>query len=553
MSESYLRRINQLIERFGLHQVHAVSIETLESTLMTSRRNISKIMTAMAAQGWITWQPAVGRGNKSQLQIHYSLQDAMLHIIRNELDQGRFTLIPKLLASYGHAAACALALATEQQNQWNETHNHLLITQYPWVDTLDPAETFRRAELQIVKSVYDTLLTRDQSGHLKAGLAHSWEVSGSVVRLWLRPDVVRHDGQMLSCDDVRFSLQRLAAYPGPVALLFSQMVAIHCHGDGQIEITLAKPNPFFLYALTTPNAAIVTPARITFPTGKSCFVGTGPFRLTRWQEDSLMLARHQDYFAKRALLRQITLSQGSDLTVTKQLSFNAGEGEREAHVIDAFSYLSIRHRPEARVSVSTLSQLIDYIQDQKWVFDPAHAVRGLGQPMTAPEAPRACPTLTGTLVLAAPALTIPYLQETFRWLQKVIEATGLTLELMTLSAISQPESVQTLADLLFLEEVLEQPFDYGVYEWMLTASGLRFIYSPERLAQHLRRVEQAIACEAPLEALLTLDRALIQSQYYVPLFAGREFIYSTQQVSGIHVPSTGYSDFHKLWIKSEPS
>lgn len=553
MSESYLRRINQLVNRFGLHQTHEVSIEALESTLMTSRRNISKIMTTMAALGWITWQPAVGRGKKSQLQIHYALQDAMLSVIRSELDQGRFTLIPKLLASYGHPAARALALATEQQSQWNETHNHLLITQYPWVDAIDPVKTFRRAELQIVKSVYDTLLTRDRSGHLRAGLAHSWEVSGCVVRLWLRPDVQRHDGQVLSCDDVRFSLQRLAAYPGPVALLFSQIAAIQCLGDGQIEVTLTKPNPFFIYTLTTPNAAIVTPAKITFPTGQSCFVGTGPFRLVRWQEDSLVLTRHQDYFAKRALIRQITLSQGNDLTVTRQLSFNAGEGEREAHVIDAFSYLSIRHRPDARVSEATLSQLIDYIQDQKWAFDPNHAVDGLGQPMVAPEIPLSCPVLTGTVVLATPELTIPYLQEILRWLQAVIEATGLVLEVMTLTEISRPESVQGEADLLFLEEVLEQPFEYGVYEWMLTASGLRFIYSPEQLARHQGRVEQAIACDAPLDALLALDRSLIQSRYYVPLFAGREYIYSTRQVSGIHVPSTGYSDFHKLWIKSDPS
>ncbi|QUJ66164.1 SgrR family transcriptional regulator [Photobacterium sp. GJ3] len=551
MNEAILRRLHQLLKQYSSQTVHQVQVEDLERVFSTSRRNTSTIMSRLSEIGWIDWSPSVGRSKTSQLLIRVSLLDAICLMIEPSIAKGKFDQFSKLLAQYGPTAVKAVTLVTEKQNAWNEAHHQLLITEYPWVDSLDPAETFRLAELQVVKSVYDTLLVQDREGKLLPGLAHDWEVAGREIRLWIRIDVMRHDGAVLSVADIAESLLRLVHLTGPVSSLFSQIDTVDQISSQCLSLMLKSPNPLFLHALAMPHAAIVMKQRMHFEDGRSAFVGTGPFEIESWDKDNLVLRRHSQYFGPSALLNRITLScQGE--AFSEFLSFNQAPGEKEVHTLQSFSYLSVRHRPDAGISPQNLALLMDYIVRQKPTFTAGQAVSSLSFTPVQDVPPSAPVRLSGQLILVEPRWTIPYLEQLAEWLHHTIRQTGITLEVIELTDISHPEKMKDCADMLFLEEVIEQPHDYGVYEWMLTASGLRFLYPDAASWQtHQAQVESAVSSDSPVTSLLAIEQSLLKSHHYLPLFAGKEVVMNTCQVRGIQVRKTGYSDFQKLWIDGE--
>lgn len=551
MNDTHLRRLSQLLQHYQTGVAYSLSIDTLETVLATSRRNTSLILKQLADLGWVRWHPAVGRSKTSQLVVSLTFSAALTQVVRQELSKGRFTLITRLLALYGDDTVLALAGATAQQNQWNESNNHLLITRYPAVDTLDPLKTLRLAELQVIKSVYDTLLNQDAMGNLIPALAHFWKLDGCWLTLWLRPDVLAHNGQKLVADDVVWSLERLKHTSGPVQHLFDSMRAVRAESEHRIVIELNAPNAFFPYVLAMANSAILCRPEPHCVHPRKC-VGTGPFSVGNWDEEKLTLIRHQHYYASKALIEQITLSHG-DEQVIRAMSFNQKTGATESSVISALSYLTFNARESSDVDAHTLAQLYAFLAREKYHADAHNCVENLAFECPHDKDERSIanhvvPKLTGTIVLAEPVWTIPYLQAVADWLHAAIQRTGLIVKVIELKAISEPQSVAHLADLMLIEEVVEQPKAYGLYEWLLVSTGLRFTFSQAEMAQHKQALAQAVSDANPYARLQQLEQQLYDQRRCLPLFVGREEITCTQQVQGIQVNSTGYSDFYKLWM-----
>ncbi|MCH3853737.1 ABC transporter substrate-binding protein, partial [Campylobacter jejuni] len=89
---------------------------------------------------------------------------------------------------------------------------------------------------------------------LKPDLAASWNVSkdGLSYDIFLREDVLWHDGVKFSADDVKFSLE---AFKNPknnssVYVNFEDIKSIEILNPYHIKITLSKPFPEFLDALS---------------------------------------------------------------------------------------------------------------------------------------------------------------------------------------------------------------------------------------------------------------------------------------------------------------
>ncbi|MEZ9906863.1 SgrR family transcriptional regulator, partial [Vibrio breoganii] len=96
--------------------------------------NTSIVLKCLSEFQWICWIPSKGRGKLSKFKVLVNFSEALEQVLALQLEQGRFNVIPRLLESYGDTAIKALTLATEKHNLFNQQHDHLLITQYPWVD-----------------------------------------------------------------------------------------------------------------------------------------------------------------------------------------------------------------------------------------------------------------------------------------------------------------------------------------------------------------------------------------------------------------------------------
>ncbi|ELA7568019.1 ABC transporter substrate-binding protein [Vibrio sp. 7-5(1-a)] len=551
MNDVNLRYLDLLLKHFEPHQYHLVTLSELEAVICTSRRNVSIVMKKLATYDWVDWQPAIGRSNASRLSINISLQQAMTEFLVEELGRGRMNSITKLIDWFGQTAVRALTIASEKVNRLNESNNAILISSYPWVSKIDPANTYRHTELHVAKSVYDVLLTQNSNGGIEPSLAHEWKMEGKVMTLWLRPGIYRHDGEPLNIQDVVWSIERLREIKGPVHELWQCIDSVVAETSNCLKIILKHPNKLFPYMLATPHASILCRDVVPFGSSYSYHIGTGPFKISGWNQESMTLEAHKEYFSARALLDQITLSHG-DVKTLNMLSFNQSSDHVEVEKISAFSYLTYRERAESQLTKETWYQLADYIHVQKRIYDAPSAVDSIQletheQDLSITDGV-VIPKLKGKVVLAEPVWTIPSLIRHSEWLHSVIRATGLELEIVVIDDISFPEVVSHQADLLFIEEVMEAPFEYGIFEWLSIATGLRFSFDQSQMLRHREKVRRAMADDHSLQSLLNLEKALRDQYLYLPLFVGYEEVTKTQQVRGVQVKNTGYSDLHRLWI-----
>ncbi len=547
MNDVNLRHLDLLLKHYQINQHCSVVLDDLESVLCTSRRNVSIVMRKLSHLGWVIWQPAIGRSKSSQLVIKKSLQQALTEVLLHELELGRFKLIAKLLDVYGETAVRALSVATEELSITNEKRNSVLISSYPWVNTVDPVKTYRLSELQVIKSVYDALIKQDAAGNLIPSLAHSWEVNDNVITLWLMPRVYRHDGELLHIDDVIWSIERLRDQNGPVSGLGQSIKRVDVVAENCIEITLHYPNKLFPYVLAMPNASIICRDQKSFGNYTS-HIGTGPFKIEDWNSSGLRLRAHSQYFSTCALLESVTLSHETEV-LENIVSFNQEVGEVNIEWISSFSYLTYRQRPDAKVSPETWQELAKFISHEKYDYDAKGAVEGIEfKQNTALHGRYPKPNLHGKITVAEPIWTIPSLIRQVKWLHRLIRSTGLELEIVVIEDISRPESVSEVADLVLIEEIIEAPKEYGLYEWLSVSTGLRYALTPVEMQSHQVKIRHAVGSENPYEALLEIEESLYKEHRCLPLFCGQEEVTKAAQVKGVQIRKSGYSDFFRLWV-----
>jgi peptide/nickel transport system substrate-binding protein/oligopeptide transport system substrate-binding protein len=161
---------------------------------------------------------------------------------------------------------------------------------------------------------------------LRPALARFWQASqdGRVWTFQLRPGVRFHHGRELTADDVVYSFTRLLEPQNrsPSFRLFMRVqgadafragTADHVAGFEVLDpytlrITLSEPYALFIHHLVMTAAKIV-PRDEVEQLGEVFGqhpVGTGPFRLVRWEPDaSIVLEAYPDHFRRRPYLDQL--------------------------------------------------------------------------------------------------------------------------------------------------------------------------------------------------------------------------------------------------------
>ncbi len=210
----------------------------------------------------------------------------------------------------------------------------------------DPAAAADQVSLPLVALLFDGLVDYDEHGHLVGVLAERWEIAdaGATYRFFLRPSVLFQDGNELTADDVRRSIERALHpdTPDPFASTFAGIVGyeefstgkaphlagVRVEGRYVVSITLAEPDAAFLASLTLPALRPVcqTAGERYSPAWAPC--GAGPFRLPDggWQHGiSVTVVRNEHYFRPgHPYLDAIVWDVGMT-ALTQRFKFLAGE------------------------------------------------------------------------------------------------------------------------------------------------------------------------------------------------------------------------------------
>ncbi|MGQ0571404.1 MAG: ABC transporter substrate-binding protein [Armatimonadota bacterium] len=188
------------------------------------------------------------------------------------------------------------------------------------IRTLDPHRQYEISPPQIMRAVYETLVTLGDQGRsltkLEPLLAQSYSVSSDskVYTFTLRKGVRFQTGGVMTADDVVFSYRRLGNLKDNPAWLFSDHVAsIEAVDADTVRITLKEPNAAFLPILTSPNFAVVDAKAVRAHNGTDAAnadkadkatdwldqnsAGTGPFVLKKWTRGvEVALERNGNYW-----------------------------------------------------------------------------------------------------------------------------------------------------------------------------------------------------------------------------------------------------------------
>lgn len=201
--------------------------------------------------------------------------------------------------------------------------------------------------LALLQQAGEFLLFDDPKLHLKPVLATSWSASkdGMVWTFTLRKGVKFHNGNVMTADDVVYSIARLAdPKKGSNALSTFKGVllpeGVKKVDDHTVAFHLQSPNGNFPYLLSSDNYnAIIVPKGSDPKDYQKNFVGTGPFKIEKFTPgNGATFVRNEDYWGGAvgpARLEfkfydnqqsQVLALQGNEVDVIQQIVVQGAQG-----------------------------------------------------------------------------------------------------------------------------------------------------------------------------------------------------------------------------------
>lgn len=205
---------------------------------------------------------------------------------------------------------------------------------------LDPQSANDYSSKLIINNLYEGLFKIGENGELENGVCKSYTVSddGLKFRFILRDDSKWMDGTVVTAYDFEFAFKRLfdastnsqsaddffcilnsrPVYEGEI---YSSELGVKAVSNFVLEIELSEYNSRFLYMLTTTAAMPCNEEFFISTKGKyglsaKMICGNGPFYLSSWKEDSLIVIKNANYY-EDSLTKSVTfniLTENDDKT-----------------------------------------------------------------------------------------------------------------------------------------------------------------------------------------------------------------------------------------------
>jgi len=172
------------------------------------------------------------------------------------------------------------------------------------VTSLDPHFFNNTTNNAFAAAIFETLVARDDRGKLTSGLATEWTAVGDTVwEFKLRPDVVFHNGNTLTAEDVAFTVARIPQVvnsPGSFQTYLASVERVEVVDPLTLRIHTKGPDPLLPVALSTISIldAQTHEGKTTqdFDSG-GAVIGTGPYRYASHRPgDVVELTRNDSYW-----------------------------------------------------------------------------------------------------------------------------------------------------------------------------------------------------------------------------------------------------------------
>jgi peptide/nickel transport system substrate-binding protein len=164
-----------------------------------------------------------------------------------------------------------------------------------------PLENTGSSQAAVKLMIYRSLLSYDHAGQLRNEMAEIWEAeSPTAYRFRLRPNVRFHNGDAVTAEDVRFTLQEIlaegsTAYMKPFLAVVDRVEVL---GPLEGRIVLKEPSIPFPHLMASYHAPILSAKKAMLG---GLPVGTGPYRLGAMERGSSIEVERFEGFYRAGL------------------------------------------------------------------------------------------------------------------------------------------------------------------------------------------------------------------------------------------------------------
>ncbi|MFN4128750.1 MAG: ABC transporter substrate-binding protein, partial [Paracoccaceae bacterium] len=169
----------------------------------------------------------------------------------------------------------------------------------------DPHWSTLGSQAEALRHVFDTLVGVDETLQLEPALATSWTAIDDVTwEFKIREGVKFHNGETLTANDVKFSIERIPEVTGPMSMtIYTKRVAsVEVIDDYTLRVTTngtapSLPNDF-IRLFVVPASTGAGAGNEQFNSGEKA-IGTGPYKFVSWEpKGDMVLSRFDDYWGE---------------------------------------------------------------------------------------------------------------------------------------------------------------------------------------------------------------------------------------------------------------
>ena len=180
-------------------------------------------------------------------------------------------------------------------------------------DGLDPQMSASASTFQVTSSIYETLVTVDETGNIIPSLAESWTVAedGMSIAFTLRQGAMFSNGDKCDAAAVAASFERLLSPESVRSQDYSFISNIEVLDERTIRFDFGRLDVTALSQFAYPWAAVVDTKSENLRTKP---VGSGPYMLSSWIPQQSLLLERNPYYQGPCSIDQVEFVMMSDMT-----------------------------------------------------------------------------------------------------------------------------------------------------------------------------------------------------------------------------------------------
>jgi len=164
------------------------------------------------------------------------------------------------------------------------------------IDSLDPHKALAAGTKEILFNIFEGLVKPDVDGNLIGAVASDYTISGDglVYTFTLRDNVKFHNGNAVTAEDVKYSLERVSGLLDgtPLISTMSAIQSVDIIDEKTVQVTVGSANTELIYSFV----AAVIPAGSGEET-EADPVGTGPFSFVSYTPlEGIVVEKFADYW-----------------------------------------------------------------------------------------------------------------------------------------------------------------------------------------------------------------------------------------------------------------